>query len=101
MLVRFSTAGLPSTAFIAREDPERSRRAELIRPCASTRSKRSRIAPNLRLQYLAGLGLNLYQADVIYADMLKHVNKLPDDLFIATDATKASLFAAINRAQGR
>jgi len=26
---------------------------------------------NLRLQYLAGLGLNLYQADVIYADMLK------------------------------
>jgi spermidine synthase len=56
---------------------------------------------NLRLQYLAGLGLNLYQADVIYADMLKHVNKLPDDLFIASDATKATLFAAINRAQGR
>jgi spermidine synthase len=56
---------------------------------------------NLRLQYLAGLGLNLYQADVIYADMLKHVTTLPEDLFIATDATKASLFAAINRAQGR
>ena len=56
---------------------------------------------NLRLQYLAGLGLNLYQADVIYADMLRHVNKLPEDLFIASDATKASLFAAINRAQGR
>ena len=51
--------------------------------------------------YLAGLGLNLYQADVIYADMLKHVTTLPEDLFIATDATKASLFAAINRAQGR
>ena len=44
---------------------------------------------NLRLQYLAGLGLNLYQADVIYADMLKHVTKLPEDLFIASDATKA------------
>ena len=56
---------------------------------------------NLRLQYLAGLGLNLYQADVIYADMLKHVTKLPEDLFIATDATKASLFAAISKAQGR
>ena len=56
---------------------------------------------NLRLQYLAGLGLNLYQADVIYSDMLRHVNKLPDDLFIATDTTKASLFAAITRAQGR
>jgi spermidine synthase len=56
---------------------------------------------NLRLQYLAGLGLNLYQADVIYADMLRNVNKLPEDLFIASDATRASLFAAINHAQGR
>ena len=56
---------------------------------------------NLRLQYLAGLGLNLYQADVIYADMLRNVNKLPEDLFIASDATKASLFAAITKAQGR
>jgi spermidine synthase len=56
---------------------------------------------NLRLQYLAGLGLNLYQADVIYADMLKHVTRLPEDLFIATDATRASLFAAITKAQGR
>jgi spermidine synthase len=56
---------------------------------------------NLRLQYLAGLGLNLYQADVIYADMLKHVTTVPEDLFVATDATKASLFAAISRAQGR
>jgi spermidine synthase len=56
---------------------------------------------NLRLQYLAGLGLNLYQADVIYADMLRNVNKLPQDLFVASDATKTTLFAAINRAQGR
>jgi spermidine synthase len=56
---------------------------------------------NLRLQYLAGLGLNLYQADVIYADMLKHVTTIPEDLFVGSDATKASLFAAISRAQGR
>jgi spermidine synthase len=56
---------------------------------------------NLRLQYLAGLGLNLYQADVIYADMLRHVSKMPDDLFIATDATKTQLFSAIQVAQGR
>ena len=56
---------------------------------------------NLRLQYLAGLGLNLYQADVIYADLLKHVTKLPDDLFVASDATKATLFAAIALATGR
>ncbi len=56
---------------------------------------------NLRLQYLAGLGLNLYQADVIYADMLKHVSKLPEDLFTGSEATKTALFAAINRAQGK
>jgi spermidine synthase len=56
---------------------------------------------NLRLQYLAGLGLNLYQADVIYADMLKNVNKLPEDLFTGSEATKTALFAAIQRAQGR
>ena len=56
---------------------------------------------NLRLQYLAGLGLNLYQADVIYSDMLRNVTRMPDDLFIATEQTKKALFAAISRAQGR
>jgi spermidine synthase len=56
---------------------------------------------NLRLQYLAGLGLNLYQADTIYADMLRYVTKMPDDLFIATDATRQALWNGINRQQGR
>jgi spermidine synthase len=56
---------------------------------------------NLRLQYLAGLGLNLYQADVIYADMLRNVNKLPADLFVGSETTKNALFAAITRAQGK
>jgi spermidine synthase len=56
---------------------------------------------NLRLQYLAGLGLNLYQADVIYADMLQHVSKMPEDLFIASETTKRALFSAIQTAQGR
>ena len=56
---------------------------------------------NLRLQYLAGLGLNLYQADTIYADMLRYVTKMPDDLFTATDATRQALWAGINRQQGR
>ncbi len=56
---------------------------------------------NLRLQYLAGMGLNLYQADAIYADMLRYVTKMPDDLFIASDATKQALYAGISRAQGR
>ena len=56
---------------------------------------------NLRLQYLAGLGLNLYQADAIYADMLRYVSKMPEDLFIASDATKQRLFSAIMTAQGK
>src|SRR5437867_4068644 len=56
---------------------------------------------NLRLQYLAGLGLNLYQADVIYADMLRNVSKMPDDLFIANEDTRKQLYAGILRQQGR
>jgi len=56
---------------------------------------------NLRLQYLAGLSLDLYQADVIYAHMLRNVSKMPDDLFTASDATRAALNAAIVRAWGR
>ena len=56
---------------------------------------------NLRLQYLAGLGLNLYQADVIYADMLKYVSKSPDDLFTGSEQTKQTLLAAIRNAPGR
>ena len=32
---------------------------------------------NLRLQYLAGLGLNLYQSDSIYAGMLAHASGFP------------------------
>jgi len=56
---------------------------------------------NLRLQYLAGLGLNLYQADVIYSDMLRYVNKMPDDLFVASEETRRRLYSAIQVAQGR
>ena len=56
---------------------------------------------NLRLQYLAGLGLNLYEADSIYSDMLRYVSKVPDDLFVGSEDTKKSLFAAIQTAQGR
>jgi len=56
---------------------------------------------NLRLQYLAGLGLNLYQADAIYADMLRNVSRMPDDLFVAAPETRQRLWSAINTAQGR
>jgi spermidine synthase len=36
---------------------------------------------NLRLQYLAGMGLNLYQSGPIYAEMISHATKFPDNLF--------------------
>lgn len=52
---------------------------------------------NLRLQYLAGLGLNLYQADAIYADMLRYVTKPPDGLFVGSVETKRALAEAISR----
>ncbi|HEY2152388.1 MAG TPA: fused MFS/spermidine synthase [Vicinamibacterales bacterium] len=56
---------------------------------------------NLRLQYLAGLSLDVYQADVIYSDMLRGVTRLPEDLFTGSEATRQALFTAIQRAQGR
>jgi spermidine synthase len=56
---------------------------------------------NLRLQYLAGLGLNLYQSDVIYADMLKHASRFPDELFTASPSTIQALRMGIAREQGR
>ena len=55
---------------------------------------------NLRLQYLAGLGLNLYQSDAIYADMLKHA-RFPDGLFAGSPATLQALRLAIQREHGR
>ncbi len=36
---------------------------------------------NLRLQYLAGMGLNLYQSGPIYAEMISHATQFPENLF--------------------
>ena len=55
---------------------------------------------NLKLQYLAGLGLNLYQSDRIYSDMLLHA-KYPEGLFTGSEATLQALREGIARAQGR
>ena len=55
---------------------------------------------NLKLQYLAGLGLNLYQSDRIYSEMLVHA-KYPEGLFTGSNATLTALRDAIARAQGR
>jgi len=45
---------------------------------------------NLRLQYLAGFGLNLYLSESIYDDML-HYRKFPNDLFTGSDETREAL----------
>jgi spermidine synthase len=51
---------------------------------------------DLRLQYLAGMGLNLYQERDIYGELVKH-RRFPDDLFIASEATKQSIRDSIER----
>jgi spermidine synthase len=55
---------------------------------------------NLRLQYLAGMGLNLYQSATIYSTMLSY-SRYPETLFVGSDALKQTLREAIRRAQGR
>jgi spermidine synthase len=55
---------------------------------------------NLKLQYLAGLGLNLYQSDVIYSDMLQYAGRFPDELFTGSEPTLNALRAGIRREQG-
>jgi spermidine synthase len=55
---------------------------------------------NLRLQYLAGMGLNLYESDVIYADMITHA-RYPEDIFTGSEATLAELRDATMRMLGR
>lgn len=46
---------------------------------------------NLRLQYLAGLGLNLRQGDYIYQNMVAY-RQPPDDLFVGSPELKAALW---------
>jgi spermidine synthase len=55
---------------------------------------------NLRLQYLAGMGLNLYQSDAIYQDMVRHAG-YPEHLFTGSPETLARLRNAVWRNRGR
>jgi spermidine synthase len=56
---------------------------------------------NLRLQYLAGRGLNLYQADVIYNDMAVYSKDPKPGLFTGSPATLQALLDRIHMEQGR
>jgi spermidine synthase len=55
---------------------------------------------NLRLQFLAGMGLNLYQSGPIYANMIAS-SRFPENLFTGSPASLQALRDAIQRAQGR
>jgi spermidine synthase len=52
---------------------------------------------NLRLQYLAGMGLNLYQSGPIYAEMISHASKFPEGLFVGSPETMQELRMAFDR----
>jgi spermidine synthase len=54
---------------------------------------------NLRLQYLAGLGLNLYQSDAIYRNMIKQ-SRYPENLFEGSAETLQTLRARIQQSLG-
>ena len=56
---------------------------------------------NLRLQFLAGMGLNLYQSDAIYSGMLAYAHRFPDELFVGSPETLDRLRAGIMKEQGR
>jgi hypothetical protein len=49
---------------------------------------------SLRLQYLAGMGVNLRVGDLIYRNILAH-RKVPSDVFSGSDQRKALLWEAI------
>ena len=51
---------------------------------------------DLRLQYMAGLGLNLYQSDFIYSEILNY-RRFPEELFVATEEWKKVLRIEIMR----
>jgi spermidine synthase len=55
---------------------------------------------NLRLQYLAGLGLDLEQSGQIYLEMLQYA-RFPEGLFIGSPSSVQAIRAAIDRAAGR
>src|SRR5688572_5841900 len=55
---------------------------------------------NLKLQYLAGLGVHLYQSDVIYAGMLRHA-AYPEGAFTGSPEMMARLQEAMRQQHGR
>jgi spermidine synthase len=55
---------------------------------------------NLRLQYLAGMGLNLYQSGPIYSEMLSHI-RFPEQMFTGSEASVQAVREGVRRLTGR
>jgi len=53
---------------------------------------------NLKLQYLAGVALNLYEQDAIYRAILSY-RRFPEDLFIGSEELKQAVRANVIRGQ--
>jgi spermidine synthase len=56
---------------------------------------------NLRLQYLAGFGLNLFQANEIYKDMVAYGPRMPEDLFTGSPESLSALAKLIESGRFR
>jgi len=55
---------------------------------------------NLRLQYLAGLGLNFNEQGLIYSDLLLY-RRFPEELFTGSNVWKQTLKAAIEKSAAK
>ncbi|HEX5473441.1 MAG TPA: fused MFS/spermidine synthase [Vicinamibacterales bacterium] len=73
------------------------RRADLMPWLKGAAINRDR---NLRLQYLAGLGLNLYESGSIYSEMMAY-ERYPSGVFTGSPERLQALRDAIERAPGR
>jgi len=56
---------------------------------------------NMRLQYLAGMGLNLYRADEIYRNMVASGTRMPKEMFTGSDSLLETLSNSIQSGQFR
>jgi len=56
---------------------------------------------NMRLQYLAGMRLNLYRANDIYVNMVSYCPRMPKDLFTGSEPMLQTLSSAIQSGQFR
>jgi len=56
---------------------------------------------NLRLQYVAGFGLNLYRANEIYRSMVAYGPRMPKDMFLGSPASLDALARLIERGRFR